>query len=248
MRISPELKKIIRDVAEVAQWLWIKGWAEQNAGNISVNVSDLAHHSRPCLLVTAAGSRMRDIKKNPEKNLMVITQPTAGKGYSVLWGGDAGRKQPTSELSSHLAVHTLLRRRRMNQKVFLHTHPTQLIALTHIKKYSHSEKAFNRLLFSIHPEVTLSLPEGAGLAPYQRPGSNELSAATIRALVNHRIVVWEKHGCAAIGDDVYQAFDLLDLLNKAAGMYLLCQASGNKFQGLSIRQIRDLKKSFKPIL
>ncbi len=247
MHIRRELKNIIDDIAEVAQWLWSRGWAEQNAGNISVDVSDLVDplaSARPCLLVTVAGSRMRDIKKAPDKNLMLIRRAKNGRGYIVLWGGQGG-KGPTSELNSHLAVHDLMRRRNMNQKVFLHTHPTHLIALSHIKKYARSGKALNDLLASVHPEVVISMPEGAGLAPYCRPGSRGLSAATIAQLGHHRVVVWEKHGCAAIGDDVYQAFDLIDLANKAAGIYLLCRASGSKYQGLNIKQIRELERHFK---
>lgn len=250
MHITRELKKTIRDLGEVGQWLWMKGWAEQNAGNISVDVSDLVDPLAParrCLLVTVAGSRMRDIKKAPEKNLMLIRLLKTGRGYRVLWGGADGRKSPTSELSSHLTVHAWLRQRRMSQKVFLHTHPTHLIALTHLKKYAGSSKALNDLLVSVHPEVVISLPEGLGLAPYRRPGSKGLSAATIAELERHRVVVWEKHGCAAIGNDIYQAFDLIDLAEKAAGIYLLCRASAHQFQGLNIRQIRNLKNTFKPV-
>ncbi len=247
MRIRRELKKVIHDVAETAQWLWLRGWAEQNAGNISVDVSDLVDPlapARQCLLVTVAGSRMRDIKKAPEKNLMLIRLLKTGRGYTVLWGGQSG-KGPTSELDSHLAVHDLMRRRNMSQKVFLHTHPTHLIALSHIKKYARSGKVLNDLLASAHPEVVISMPEGLGLAPYRRPGSKSLSTATIAQLGHHRVVIWEKHGCTAIGDDVYQAFDLIDLANKAAGIYLLCRAAGHKFQGLNLKQVRELERHFK---
>lgn len=248
MSIGRELKTIIDNVCEVAQWLWFRGWAEQNAGNISVDVSDLVFPRAParrCLLVTATGSRMRDIMKAPARDLMLIRLAKNGRGYTVLWGGDNGKARPTSELDSHLAVHDLMRRENMSQKVFLHTHPTHLIALSHIKKYIRSRRALNDLLVSVHPEVVISLPEGLGLAPYRRPGSKGLSAATIAELERHRVVVWEKHGCAAIGNDVYQAFDLIDLANKAAGIYLLCRAAGLRLQGLNLGQIRELERHFK---
>jgi len=38
--ISQDLEKIIKDIAEVARILWELGWAESNAGNISVNVTE----------------------------------------------------------------------------------------------------------------------------------------------------------------------------------------------------------------
>lgn len=37
----PELKKEVDKVAEVAGYLWQKGWAERNGGNITVNVTEL---------------------------------------------------------------------------------------------------------------------------------------------------------------------------------------------------------------
>ena len=36
----PELKHRIEQVAEVAGYLWQKGWAERNGGNITVNITE----------------------------------------------------------------------------------------------------------------------------------------------------------------------------------------------------------------
>lgn len=36
----PALAKAVNDVAEVAGYLWQKGWAERNGGNITVNVTE----------------------------------------------------------------------------------------------------------------------------------------------------------------------------------------------------------------
>ena len=33
--------KVIGEIAETALYLWQRGWAERNAGNISVNITDL---------------------------------------------------------------------------------------------------------------------------------------------------------------------------------------------------------------
>ncbi len=38
---NASIKEIILEVAEVAKYLWQRGWAERNAGNISVNISHL---------------------------------------------------------------------------------------------------------------------------------------------------------------------------------------------------------------
>ena len=36
----PELAKEVNKVAEVAGYLWQKGWAERNEGNITVNITE----------------------------------------------------------------------------------------------------------------------------------------------------------------------------------------------------------------
>ena len=35
------VREIILEMAEIAGYLWERGWAEQNAGNISVNITDI---------------------------------------------------------------------------------------------------------------------------------------------------------------------------------------------------------------
>ena len=37
----PELKAVIDQIAEVTGYLWQKGWAERNGGNITVNVTEM---------------------------------------------------------------------------------------------------------------------------------------------------------------------------------------------------------------
>ena len=52
------LKGVIRETAEIAGYLWQRGWAERNAGNISVNITDLMLPEFPvvdssaCILVS----------------------------------------------------------------------------------------------------------------------------------------------------------------------------------------------------
>ena len=37
----PELKAVVYQIAEVTGYLWQKGWAERNGGNITVNVTEM---------------------------------------------------------------------------------------------------------------------------------------------------------------------------------------------------------------
>lgn len=258
--LSTELKKVIDDTTRVASYLWEKGWAERNAGNISVNITEFVNRSKSysqspkiplrisslelsghCFLITTTGSRFRDLVQQPEKNLLIIYIANKLDGYHILWGGKGLERRPTSEFISHLKIQAFLLSNNLPQKVILHTHPTQLTALTHIEQYNR-EDALNHLLWSMHPEVKIVLPEGADLAPYRCPGSAELAEATVKALEHHRVVLWEKHGCLAIGTDVFEAFDLIDTANKAAEIFFICQSAGFKPSGLSKEQIVELTK------
>jgi rhamnulose-1-phosphate aldolase len=244
----------------VAKYLWERGWAERNAGNISADITELVSQEkvnldcfpkRPlkisqvelanrCFLTTPTGSRFRDFAQKPEKNLLIIGVANKLDGYHLLFGGEKTEIKPTSEFPTHLKIHGFLRKNNLPQKVVLHTHPNHLIALTHITRYN-NEGALNHLLWSMHPEAKICIAKGVGLVPYHRPGSEELADATIKALKNHRIVLWEKHGCVAIGKDVFEAFDLIDAMNKAAEIFFLCRNAGYEPEGLSDEQLAELK-------
>jgi len=193
-------------------------------------------------VVTGTGKRMRDLPAAPAANASLIRMAAHGDGYHIL--GQAGFCcRPTSELNSHLAIHQLLRQRGAPQTVVLHTHPNELIALTHLSAYA-AEPALNQLLWSMHPETKIVIPEGVGLVPYQVPGSSQLEAATLQAMREHRVVLWEKHGAVAVGRDVFEAFDLIDTLNKSAQIFFLCMTAGAPPQGLTEAQVDELQRVF----
>jgi rhamnulose-1-phosphate aldolase len=256
-----DYRNILAEIADVAGFLWERGWAERNGGNISVDITDLASTTgnKPYLKVSfpihqtelagrsffvkVGGARMCDVSRQPDQNVLLIKINNNLKGYQVIWGGKDRTARPTSEFSSHLKVHQYLRQKNLPQKVFLHTHPTHLIALSHIKEYC-TEKALNALLCTMHPEVKVHLPKGIGFVPYCCPGSEELANATVKALHKHRVVVWEKHGCAAVGNNLIEAFDLIDVVNKAAQIFFICNNAGYKPDGLSKEQLAELDKKF----
>jgi rhamnulose-1-phosphate aldolase len=245
---------VYEEIAEIAHILWQKGWAERNAGNICVDVTDditavptktpkirlgtsYPELSNRFFLAKATGSRFREIARNVKENLVLVQIANAADGYHIL-EADKSRK-PTSEFPSHLAIQAYLRKNQMDQKAVLHTHPNYLIALTHITEYLTDDK-LSKLLWSMHPEMKVVMPEGVGLAPYRTPGSNALADVTIEALRKHRLVVWEKHGVVAIGKDLFEAFDLIDTANKSAEIFFIAHKAGFQPQGLSHKQIAEL--------
>jgi rhamnulose-1-phosphate aldolase len=232
---------VLTEIAEVAGHLWERGWAERNAGNISVNITgmlsgrelkdmrpegiiDLSENyqelNSEVLLVTATGSRMRDLAKDPAANSCLVA---IQKGKSPFYCSLAREKpglMPTSEIGTHLAIQQLFRKNRERQKVVLHAHVTEFIALTHNKKF-HSSAAINRMLRSMHPEVAMFCPKGPGFVPYTEPGSVMMAKKTAKALANHDVVIWERHGCITTGSTPNEAFDLVDILAKAVKIFYM---------------------------
>ena len=256
--LSEELRKLINDIAEVTQYLWQKGWAARNAGNISVDITELVPKRDVNLeqfsqipmaisplelagryfLVTTTGSRFRDLVRQPEKSLLIVRITDKLDGYHMLWGGEGPESRPTAEFVAHLKIHGLLRRNNFPQKVVLHSHPGPLIAITHLEDYG--KDTFQRFLWSTHVSVEF-FPEGVGTAPYQAGGSEELADVTVDLFQHYKAVLWEKHGCTTIGTDVADAFDLMDMLNTAAEVFLLCKSAGYE-PGLNQQQLAELKR------
>jgi len=164
-----------------------------------------------------------------------------GKGYEILLpaGKDPGTLT-TSEFPSHLGVHDYLRRARPTKKAVLHTHPDHLLALTHVARYCSTE-SLSRLLWSMHPEMKIVMPDGVGHVPYCMPGSEDLAQATVNVLESHRLVLWEKHGCVAVGGTVFEAFDLIDTAEKSAKIFLMLRAAGFDADGLTDEQLDELR-------
>ena len=264
--LGAKLERIVDAVGDVAQHLWDKGWAESNAGNISVNVTeslpdlvtDLDRFQvRPisqsypslsgcCLLISGAGTRMRDLARRPAENACLLRLADEADSYQMIWGGAAeGGFRPTSELASHLSLHQFLLQQGRSDRAVVHTHPTELIALTHRPEYN-DQAALNRALWGMLPEVKILLPEGLAVVPYQRPGSEALAQATVKALPGRQIALWEKHGCLAVAPTPTEAFDLIDMANKAAQIFLTCQGAGFTPEGLTASQIQELADFFGP--
>ena len=108
-------------------------------------------------------------------------------------------------------MHNYLRGLGRDNRVVLHTHPTDLIGMTHCKPFLDSD-VITRTLWSMIPETKAFCPRGLGIIPYKLPSSVELAEATIKELQDYDVVMWEKHGVFAVDCDAMQAFDQIDVL------------------------------------
>ncbi|HNQ60194.1 MAG TPA: rhamnulose-1-phosphate aldolase [Bacteroidales bacterium] len=264
MKISiPELKPLLKEIAEVAYNVWAHGWAERNAGNISMNVTPhirtmdyisdkkqeqhrlpflFPNLSEQILLMSATGSRMRELAEFPHKYMMLLRISSDGDSYSIIpLANHSFHLQPSSELLAHLAIHQQLIEEDSLNNTLLHTHITEVIALNHFPNLN-EKNALNKVLLSMHPETILFLPEGAGFVPFLPPGSQELARKTLDEIKHHSVVIWEKHGVLSYGTSPANACDQLELIAKAARIYLMCRQASVSPSGLSIQQLRQLKE------
>ena len=258
----PALKADIEKVAEVAGYLWQKGWAERNGGNITINVTawidddlrsqppisgprpigtTLPHLSGCWFYCKGTQKRMRDLALDPMENGAVIRITDDCAHYEIV----ADRiVAPTSELPSHLAVHDYLLAKGSPYRASLHTHPIELVALTHNKKWLEKDAA-TKMLWSMIPETKAFCPRGLGIVPYMMPSSQELADATIQAIdQDYDVVMWEKHGVFAVDTDIMNAFDQVDVLNKAAQIYISAKNMGFEPDGMTDAQMRQLSQAF----
>ncbi|TWV13082.1 rhamnulose-1-phosphate aldolase [Bacteroidaceae bacterium HV4-6-C5C] len=257
----PALAVEVNRVAEVAGYLWQKGWAERNGGNITVNITEhvddvirnlpaisevkqigaILPHLKGCYFYCkGTNMRMRDLARFPMENGSVIRILDDCASYVII--ADAPVR-PTSELPSHLSVHNYLIGKGSPYKASLHTHPIELIALTHGKKFLEKDVATN-LLWSMIPETKAFCPRGLGIIPYQLPGSVEMAEATIQELADYDVVMWEKHGVFAVDCDIMQAFDQVDVLNKSAQIYISAKNMGFEPEGMSQEQMKEMTVAF----
>ena len=255
------LQREIEKVAEVAGYLWQNGWAERNGGNITVNITQWTDDAmqrlppisdikpigttlpslRGCyFFCKGTGKRMRDLARRPMENGSIIRILDDCASYVIIADHPV---QPTSELPSHLAVHNRLIEQQSPYKATIHTHPIEIVAMSHNREFL-GKDVLTRLLWSMIPETKAFCPLGLGIVPYALPGSNALAEATLNELESYDVVLWEKHGVFAKGLDVLDAFDQIDVLSKSAKIYLDCRAMGFEPEGMSSAQMQEMTRAF----
>lgn len=247
------LTSIYDEIAEVAGLLHSKGWAEKNAGNFSVRIdtemeggSEEIHTltgeypllANAILVVSGKGKRMRDIAKSPAENTVVIWINEKGSGYCFL---SVSRIEPTSELPTHLAIHSMIAGRGSMERAVLHSHVTELIAISHLPEFCDQDK-LNNLIWKMHPEALMFIPDGIGFVPFEIPGTEEIAQATLKALEDHSIALWEKHGVFSIAPTLGDGFDMLDITAKSIRIYFMCLQAGKVPPGLSDVEMRKIRE------
>ena len=259
------LQAVINEIAEVTGYLWQKGWAERNGGNITVNITEfvddeirqmpaiaprmeigmtLPHLRGTYFYAKGTQKRMRDLARWPMQNGSIIRICDDCASYEII-ADEAVR--PTSELPSHLSLQNYLIETGSRYKATLHTHPIELVAMSHIRRFL-EPGVMTKTLWSMIPETLAFAPLGIGIVPYTLPGSVELAEATLEQIKSFDVVLWEKHGVCAVGQDIMDAFDQVDVLNKAANIYMYAktigQTVGEEPEGMTDEAMKEVQDVF----
>ena len=165
---APYMVEMIRTASN----MYDHGWDERNGGNISLMLDekevspylDISAVIRevptgfdaPTLdgryfLVTGTGKYFKNIKYAPEINLGLIRIKNSGRTAELLWGySDGGRF--TSELPAHLMSHASRLTVDTKNRVVMHCHPANLLAMTYV--HSLDEREFTRTLWQMCTECS----------------------------------------------------------------------------------------------
>ncbi len=214
------------------------GWDERNGGNISLLLDEsevmeyldlnqvirtipLGFDATPIIskifIVTGTGKYFKNVDGDPETNLGIIRIAADGQTAELLWGYKDGGKF-TSEFPAHLMSHIARLKVDPSNRVVMHTHPGNLLAMTFV--HDLDERAFTRTLWQMCTECVVVFPDGVNVLPWMLCGTNEIGVATAEKMLTSRMVMWSQHGIYGSGQSLDEAFGLIETAEKAAEIYM----------------------------
>ena len=228
----------LRELCETTSNLYRLGWDERNGGNISYRLDkgltaqyldlddvkrvipmdfDASPLAGELFLITGTGKYFKNVESCPQNNTGIFRVAPDGKSIEVLWGFEGGSR-PTSELPTHLLNHWERMKVDPENRVIVHCHPTNLLAMTFVHPLD--DKSFTKTLWQMMTECLVVFPEGVGVLPWMVCGNLEIGIETSKKIREYRAVVWGQHGIFAAGKDLDEAFGLIETIEKAAEIYL----------------------------
>ena len=229
----------VKEMQDTTANMYRLGWDERNGGNISYMLDadevyqyldesnvirkiplgfDATKLTGKIFIVTGTGKYFKNVKGDPENNLGIIRIAENGTDAELLWGfADGGRF--TSELPAHLMSHIARLSVNPENRVIIHSHPTNTLAMNYV--HSLDEKEFMHTLWQMCTECIVVFPEGIGTLEWMLCGTNEIGEATAEKMKDFRLVVWGMHGIYGAGNNLDEAFGLIETVEKAAQIYML---------------------------
>lgn len=235
----------LRGFCKTASNMYRLGWDERNGGNISYLLKeeevaeyldltkvlreipfagvhptsfDAAPLAGKIFLVTGTGKYFKNVEDDPENNVGIIRIAKDGEHAELLWGyADGGRF--TSEFPAHMMSHQARLSVDPENRVVMHCHPTNLLAMTYVHELS--EAAFSHTLWEMSTECIVVFPDGVGVLPWMLCGTDKIGYATAEKMKEFRLVLWALHGIYGAGKTLDETFGLIETAEKAAQIYNL---------------------------
>ena len=251
---------VIKEVTDILDLLYNHNWDERNGGNLSYLLNedevkslcdpnkiirtfnydfDLSPLINKYFIITGTGSYFKNMKKAPNENLgivKVVDKNTLG----LVWGYSNGGK-PTSEAPTHLKCHIERLKKDDKHRLVIHTHPTNIIAMTHIAPLD--SKFFTETLWKMQTESIVVFPEGVAVLPWILCGGVEIGIKTAELMAEYRSVIWAQHGIFCTGETLDEVFGLIETIEKAAEIYLkICDKK--IYQSISNDNLKEIAKAF----
>jgi L-fuculose-phosphate aldolase len=180
-----------------------------------------------------------NISARVDKNKIIVTPAGVSKGLMkpndlVIAGldGKAGksRNHPTSELFMHLSIY----RARPDVNGICHLHPP------HATGFAVAGIPFDTDFLT---EAALSLGR-VELVEYGTPGTEELSSKLLPHLKNADVFILANHGALTLGNDIYDAYNKMEILEHSAHILLVARQLGyvNRLTGEDLKKLEMLGK------
>lgn len=255
----------VREMCKTAANMYRLGWDERNGGNISylLNEKEVAEYldlnavlrTIPLMgvnagefdvtplvgkifIVTGTGKYFKNVEDDPETNLGIVR--IVKNGVELLWGyKDGGRT--TSELPAHLMCHMARLNADPENRVVIHSHPTNLLAMTYVHELD--TERFTHTLWQMSTECIVVFPDGVEVLPWMLCGTNEIGAATAEKMTRARVAVWAMHGVYGAGRSLDETFGLIETVEKAAQIYMLTK-NCERINTIADAQLKELAEFF----
>jgi L-fuculose-phosphate aldolase len=211
IRTEDELRK---EIVEVGRWLHRQGFVAAFDGNVSARLDPFRVLSTPTTI--SKGMMAPD-------DLVIVD--LEGKKIS-------GRRNVTSELAMHLLIY----KRRPDVHAVVHAHPPTATG------YAAAGLSLNKALVS---EVVLSLG-CIPLARYGTPGTPELTDALRPLVGSYDAILMANHGVVTYGADVMTAYFRMETVEHFAKISLVTEALGRQvlLSGQDVDKLLTARKRY----
>jgi len=154
----------------------------------------------------------------PGRDLLAITP--SGRLYSTLEAADIlvcdfdgsvvqGELPPSTELPTHAAIY----RARPDVRAVVHTHSL----------YATVAAVATLEIPPIVDEMVVAVGGAVRVADYGFPGTEELGAKAVAALVQRSAVLLQNHGLVAVGDSLQDALAVAELVERMAHIFVIAR-------------------------